>query len=78
MTHVPGRAHMLSRVLFYTMWYAICRLFSAFVTLFLFIEILTVVGCSMQTICERDRERVGRAGLGSHKKQHSAQRFRGL
>jgi hypothetical protein len=37
-------------------------LFSAFVTMFLSIEISIVVGHSMPTICEQDREHVGRVG----------------
>jgi hypothetical protein len=59
MTRAPGRAHILRRVPFYTVWYAVCRLFSTCVTMFLSIEILIVVGCSIPTFCERDRERVG-------------------
>jgi hypothetical protein len=42
------------------------------------IQISVVAGCSMPTICERDRERVGHAGWGSRKQQHSAHCFRGM
>jgi hypothetical protein len=38
------------------------QLFTTFITMFLSIQIWTVVGCPMPTICERDQERVGHAG----------------